>query len=90
MNNIYVETMPKDCLDCPCRNSEFMHCNLIYCDHSIGYFNEDELDYKYVPINQDFEELICPTYSIESLFSLFIIPMSFSVCLLKILIFCCL
>ena len=60
MNNIYVDELPKDCLDCPCRDGEFNKCNLIHCEHSVGYFDEDELDYKYIPINQDFEKLICP------------------------------
>lgn len=57
---IFVSELPKDCLDCPCYDGEFMRCNLIHCEHSVGYFNEDELDYKHIPINQDFEELICP------------------------------
>ena len=57
---VYVSELPKDCLDCPCYNGEYMKCKLIHCEHSVGYFNENELDYKNVPINQDFEELNCP------------------------------
>ena len=57
---IFVSELPKDCLDCPCYCGEFMRCNLIHCEHSVGYFNEDELDYKHIPISQEYEKLICP------------------------------
>lgn len=60
MNKIYVDELPKSCLNCPCYDGEFMRCNLIQCEHSVGYFNEDEMDYKYIPINQYSEELTCP------------------------------
>ena len=28
MNNIYVDELPKDCLDCPCESESY--CNLLY------------------------------------------------------------
>lgn len=63
---IYVDELPKNCLECICRNGEYNHCKLIALEHSIGYYNEEEMDYKDVPINQDFEELECPLQSIAN------------------------
>ena len=38
MNNIYVDELPDDCLDCPCE-SEY-YCNLLFCD--IGFLQCNE------------------------------------------------
>lgn len=61
---VYVDELPKSCLECACRNGEYNRCELITPEHSIGYYNEEEMDYKDVPINQDFEELECPLQSL--------------------------
>jgi hypothetical protein len=61
---VYLDELPKSCLECACRNGEYNRCELITPEHSIGYYNEEEMDYKNVPINQDFEELECPLQSL--------------------------
>lgn len=38
MNNIYVDELPDDCIDCPCE-SEY-YCNLLFCD--IGFLQCNE------------------------------------------------
>ena len=60
MNNIYVDELPQDCLDCPCRDGESNKCNLIEFRPSIGYFDEKTLDFIYKPYYNKGEVLDCP------------------------------
>ena len=68
---VYVDELPKSWLECICRNGEYNYCKLIAPEHAIGYYNEEEMDYKDVPINQDFEELECPLQSLGHVVCLF-------------------
>lgn len=62
---MYVDELPKDCIDCPCRDAEYNECNLLNERHCIGHL-DDEMVWKDVPVTTDFKEISCPLIDIKT------------------------
>lgn len=61
---VYVDELPKSCIDCPCRDSEYNECNLLSERHHIGYY--DGMGWRDVPVTEDFKEISCPLIDIKT------------------------